>query len=287
MATRWRRIWTSRPSSAARPISEAAEPGTPEDRPSYLTSALLGAAGLPHLFTTRHFPGERAPENPAAPFGTAAAQTVAARAGLDGAGAAFLKQVHGADVRRVRQAGLAGTGDALLSDEPGRPLAIFSADCLPVVLYDRAAPRLAVAHAGWRGTVQAVARAAVQAMIDAGSRPEALVAAIGPSIGPCCYEVDRPVIDRLAAAFPGRWGEWVTPKGPDAHGEARWMLDLWKANEDQLVSAGITPDRIDNLRLCTSCRVDLLFSYRRGGGRGRLITAAAIPSGPAEAGGAC
>ncbi|HUG36430.1 MAG TPA: peptidoglycan editing factor PgeF, partial [Candidatus Limnocylindrales bacterium] len=269
------------------PTSAAAEPGATGEPPGYLTSALLAAAGLPHLFTTRHFPGVRAPENPAAPFGTAAAQAVAARAGLDGAGAAFLKQVHGAEVRHARQAGLAGTGDALLTEEPGRPLAIFSADCLPVVIYDRAAPRLAVAHAGWRGTVQAVARAAVQAMITAGSRPEALVAAIGPSIGPCCYEVDRPVIDRLTAAFPDRWREWVTPKGPDARGEARWMLDLWKANEAQLVSAGITPARIDNLALCTSCRVDLLFSYRRGGGRGRLITSAAIPGGPAEAGGAC
>jgi YfiH family protein len=247
-----------------------------DEAPAYLTSPLLEREGLAHLFTTRHFPGERAPDNPAAPFATPAAVELARLAGLDGPGAAFMKQVHGALVLRAERGGLAGEADALLTDRAGLPLAVFTADCLPVVIYDRAGGRLAVAHAGWRGTVQSVTRAAVAALVRAGSRAEALVAAVGPSIGPCCYEVDRPVIDRLSAAFPAEWTSWVTAKGCDAEGQERWMLDLWKANEDQLRAGGVSAGALDNLRICTSCRVDLFYSYRRGA-RGRIVTAAAVP----------
>ena len=254
-----------------------------EERATYLTSPMLERAGLAHLFGTRHCPGERAPDNPAAPFATAEAARVAAEAGLDGRAAAFLKQVHGAAVVRAMAGGLLGPGDALVSDRPALPLAIFTADCLPVVIYDAEGGRLALAHAGWRGTVQSIARAAVGALVAAGSRPETLVAAIGPSIGPCCYEVDRPVIDGLAAAFPRHWAAWVTAKGPDATGRERWMLDLWKANEHQLRAAGVRDARLDSLRLCTACRLDLFYSYRRGA-RGRLVTAAALPGpGPRSA----
>jgi copper oxidase (laccase) domain-containing protein len=106
----------------------------------------------------------------------------------------------------------------------------------------------------------------------AGSAPAELVVAIGPSIGPCCYEVDAPVIERFAAAFPGTHQAWFTPKGP-----GKWMLDLWQANLDQLTAAGVRPERIDLLRLCTGCRPDLLFSYRREKGAGRLVAVAALP----------
>ena len=251
--------------------------------PRYLTSALLERERLPHLFSTRHFPGDRAPANPAAPFATEPAATLAAEAGLDGREAAFLKQVHGAEVIRARQGGRAGTGDVLTTDQPGLPLTIFTADCLPVVVYDPRELRLAVAHAGWRGTVQSVARSAVLALVEAGSRADRLVAAIGPSIGPCCYEVDRPVIDRLAASFPERWEAWVTAKGTDAGGSERWMLDLWAANEDQLAAADVDRSMIDNPRLCTACNLDRFYSYRREGstrlGRlGRLVALAALPA---------
>jgi copper oxidase (laccase) domain-containing protein len=89
---------------------------------------------------------------------------------------------------------------------PGLPIAVFSADCVPLLLYDPEGRRLAAAHAGWRGTVQSVSRAAVEALMAAGGRPESFLAALGPSIGPCCYEVDRPVIAQLDQAFTGRWG---------------------------------------------------------------------------------
>lgn len=241
-----------------------------DDPPRFVTSRLLEDSGLPHLFTTRHFPGVVKPTERRPPFGPEAAPLLAAR-GLR-APAAFARQVHGAVVLRAERGGLAGHGDALSTTRPGLPLVISTADCLPIVLYDPRAGRLAAVHAGWRGTVQSVARAAVADLVAAGSAVADLVVAIGPSIGPCCYEVDAPVLERLEAAFPDGWEAWVTPKGP-----GKWMLDLWRANQDQLTAAGVRPGRIDALGLCTGCRPDLLFSYRRERGAGRLVTVAALP----------
>lgn len=247
-----------------------------DEPPRYLTSALLDLEKLPHLFTTRHFPGVTPASDRTSLFGAEAAALLARR-GLDGGGPAYARQVHGALVVRAAGSGLAGTADALVSERPGLALAVFTADCLPIVIYDPVGRRLAVAHAGWRGTVKSVAVAAVRALVEAGGRPETFVAAVGPSIGPCCYEVDRPVIDRLAEALPTAWEAWVTPRSREAAGQERWMLDLWKANEAQLHSAGLHPSRIDNPRLCTSCRLDLFYSYRRGARGGRLVTMAAVP----------
>jgi YfiH family protein len=184
--------------------------------------------------------------------------------------------VHGADVIEVERGGLAGRADALATSRPGLPLCVSTADCLPIVLYDPRAGRLASVHAGWRGTIQSVATAVVRRLVETGSAATDLVAAIGPSIGPCCYEVDGPVLERLAAAFPGAWNDWVTPKGP-----GKWMLDLWQANLDQLAAAGIRRQQVDLLGLCTGCRPDLLFSYRRERGAGRLVAVAALPAPPA------
>jgi len=241
--------------------------------PLYLTSPLLAGAGVPHLFSTRHFPGVRPWRDPRGPFDATALAPVD-RGGLPADGFAFARQVHGADLVVATRAGLLGQADVLMTERPGLPLAISTADCLPIVVYDPRSRRLVVAHAGWRGTVKAVARVAVEALVRAGGRPEAFVAAIGPSIGPCCYEVDVPVIERLQAAFPAPWPAWVTATGP-----GKWMLDLWQANEDQLIAAGLSDAQIDNLALCTACREDLFFSYRRGRGEGRLVALAAIPDG--------
>jgi len=245
-----------------------------EDPPLFATSALLGAHGLPHLFTTRHFPGVSRATEPRPPFGPDAQPLLAAR-GLAGE-PAFARQVHGAEVIEVERAGLAGHADALATSRPGLPLCISTADCLPIVLYDPQAGRLAAVHAGWRGTVRSVAASAARRLIEAGSAAANLVVAIGPSIGPCCYEVDAPVLERLEAAFPASWPAWVAPKGP-----GKWMLDLWRANLDQLADAGVRPERVDLLGLCTGCRPDLLFSYRRERGAGRLVAVAALPASPA------
>lgn len=242
-----------------------------EEPPYFVTSPLLTAHGLPHLFTTRHFPGVSRPTAPRPPFGAESRGLLTSR-GLGGE-PAFARQVHGADVVEVERGGFAGHADGLATSRPGLPLAISTADCLPIVLYDPRAGRLAGVHAGWRGTVQSVVTAAVRRLVEAGSAAVDLVAAIGPSIGPCCYEVDAPVLEQLEPAFPGTWKAWVTAKGP-----GKWMFDLWQANLDQMTAAGVRPERIDLLRLCTGCRPDLLFSYRRERGAGRLVAVAALPT---------
>ena len=247
-------------------------PGDPS--PTVVTSPLLTAVGLPHLFSTRHFPEISSPTREDGPFGLEAQRAIRAH-GLDPGRIAFARQVHGASVLVARAGGRLGAADVVVTDRPGLPVAVLTADCLPIVILDPggagAPARVAVVHAGWRGTVQAVARAAVEALIRAGGDAQSFLAAIGPSIGPCCYEVDWPVIQRLDAGFPGLWPAWVKPGGP-----GHWMLDLWRANRDQLVAAGVRAGRIENLGLCTSCRLDLFFSYRRGAS-GRLVTLAGLP----------
>lgn len=243
------------------------------DPPVHLTFALLDQLGLPHLSTTRHCPGITPPADSGSPFGPAAVELFAG-SGLDLSRAAFLRQVHGAGVRRVDgdAGGFVGEGDILLTETPGLPLAIFTADCLAIILFDPVGRRLAMAHVGWRGTVKSAAAVAARALTAAGSRPADLVAAISPSIGPCCYEVDRPVIDPLRDAFSREWQRWVREVG-----NGKWMLDLWASNESQLVTAGVSADRIVNSRLCTACCSDLFFSYREEGSRGRLVTVASLP----------
>lgn len=240
--------------------------------PTHLSFEALDALGLPHVSTTRHCPGIAPSNSPASPFGQEACDFFRA-SGLDLSRAAFLSQVHGAETRRVEQGGYAGNGDILLTASPGLPLAVFTADCLAIVLAAPAPRLLAVAHVGWRGTVKGAAARAVKALVALGAEPESLVIAIGPSIGPCCYEVDRPVVEPLRRAFPDRWEQWVAPAGP-----GKWMLDLWAANAAQLRIAGCHAERIANPRLCTACRRDLFFSYRKEGSGGRLVTAAALPA---------
>ncbi len=240
--------------------------------PTHLTLPALGALGLWHASTTRHCPGITHPAEPVSPV-QPAITPVLGPPELDLSRVAFLGQVHGAAVRRVERGGYGGEGDVLVATRPGLPLAVFTADCLAVIVFDPAGQRLALAHVGWRGTVKSASLMAVKALIGEGSRPGDLVAAIFPSIGPCCYEVDRPVIEPLSAAFPDRWEEWARPAGP-----GKWRLDLWVANQSQLREAGVLADRIINPRLCTACRRDLFFSYRKEGSGGRLVTLAALGS---------
>jgi purine-nucleoside/S-methyl-5'-thioadenosine phosphorylase / adenosine deaminase len=185
--------------------------------------------------------------------------------------AAWCRQVHGADVLAAAGPGCAGTGDALVTRQRGQAVAIATADCVPIVLWDPDAGALGVVHAGWRGAAQGVAEAAVDALARSGARPERLRVAIGPSIGPCCYEVDGPVMEAFARAYPDRWERWFAPRRP---GHA--MLDLWTASEHGLHARGVDPAHVTNPRVCTGCRVDLFYSYRKGQ-RGRLLTLAALP----------
>jgi YfiH family protein len=239
--------------------------------PRYFRFSGLAALGLPHVTTTRHFPGVTAPSRPTAPFSDEARGALR-QAGLDLARVAYARQVHGAEVLRAPSGGgWAGAGDVLTTTERGVPLAIFTADCLAVTLWDSVAHVLTMAHVGWRGTVRGATRAAVRASVDAGGRVERLRAAIAPSIGPCCYEVDEPVLRELDAAFGRSARAWCRP-GRDGHA----MLDLWAANEAVLAEAGVDPTQVENPRLCTACHPELLYSYRKGN-RGRLVTVAALP----------
>jgi hypothetical protein len=241
------------------------------DPPRYLTFERLGALGVPHATTTRHCPGVTSPTQATAPL-TAAARPVLAEAGLDLTRFAYARQVHGADVASAPSSGgFAGAVDVLTTTERRLPLAIFTADCLPIVLYDADTPALAVAHVGWRGTVKGAAKAAVRAIVKLGARADRLAVAIGPAIGPCCYEVDTPVADAFRAAYLEHAREWMRPHRPE-----HFMLDLWAANEAILTEAGVDPARLENPRLCTACHPDLLYSYRKGN-RGRLVTVAALP----------
>ncbi len=145
--------------------------------------------------------------------------------------------------------------DAVVSDLRDSYFTMTFADCVPVLLSDRRLGVVGAVHAGWRGSALGIAGHTVHMMIEHfGSRPEDIVAGIGPSIGPCCYEVDRDV----AEAF-----------GPDVTaGEgARRKLDLWLTNRNQLLDAGIAEHSIQTAGICTSCHVCDFYSHRAEGGR--------------------
>jgi YfiH family protein len=244
---------------------------------AYFTFPSLAGLGLPHATTTRHCPGIASfsepisPQAPRAPFRAEAGSTLA-DTGLDLGRVSYARQVHGAEAGRAPDGGgFAGLVDILTTTERGVPLAIFTADCLAIVLYDPVARVLGLAHVGWRGTVRGTTQAAVRSVCERGGVASRLRVAIAPSIGPCCYEVDEPVTAEFARAFGGRWAAWGAPTR-----NGHVMLDLWGANEALLREAGVAPASIDNPRLCTACHPELLYSYRKGN-RGRLVTLAALP----------
>ncbi len=183
---------------------------------------------------------------------------------LEPAGRLFLsKQVHGV---RVVEAPWDGTpeADASFAEAPGLLLGVETADCLPILLVDPRRRCVAAAHAGWRGTAAGVASRAVAALVARGSRASELLAALGPAIGPCCYEVG----EELRAAF-GDEAERVLRPGPGALPH----LDLRVANTRQLLRAGLAERSLHQLDECTRCRADRYHSYRRDGrGAGRMIS---------------
>lgn len=147
--------------------------------------------------------------------------------------------------------------DAIITDLPGLAIGIKTADCVPVFVADIAKRIIGVVHAGWRGTALNIAAKTVKTFTETfSSRPQDMIAAIGPAIGPCCYEVDEDVFN--AVTMNGNWESAFTPCGE----EGKWMLNLSSVNACQMIQAGIPPDNILSSDVCTSCRKDRFFSHR-------------------------
>lgn len=176
-------------------------------------------------------------------------------------------QVHGADARVVNNLQEAKPAkdahgdtiycDAIISNASGVMAGVKTADCVPILLGDTATGAFAAVHAGWRGTLVEIATKTLQRMMDNyNSNPGDIRVAIGPAAGACCYEVGTEVIDSFKNNFPGQQLFCDTRPG-------HACIDLLKANREQLVSAGVDPEKINIAPLCTMCRTDIFFSYRR------------------------
>lgn len=203
-----------------------------------------------------------------------------------------LRQVHSDVLHVIREPlSVAPNGDALATQARDLLLGVQTADCIPILLVDPRHRAVAAVHAGWRGTVARIAEKTVGRMaMEFGTRPKDVLAALGPGIGRCCYEVGPDVVKEFAAQFPDA-AEWFDgPFGMLASGEdpnplpwltmmppghqpppVRCHLDLHVANFAILANAGLQRKNIFVADFCTSCRTDLFFSYRREGVTGRMM----------------
>jgi hypothetical protein len=215
-----------------------------------------------------------------------------------------LRQVHGAGVMTIRttdaiHASTAewGAADAAVTDNAAVALSVRVADCVPLLIGDQRTGAAAAIHAGWRGAASGVVAAAVRELASAFSaNPADLVAAVGPSIGPCCYRVGPELRDQyLEAGHPVDAIErWFTPSPPAValrgvpgsepdvpDGRAPVWLNMWSVVSDQLVLAGLAAENVHVARLCTSCARDVFHSYRVDGpAAGRMV--GVIRAGPTQ-----
>jgi YfiH family protein len=220
----------------------------------------------PHLFTSRplSFPGPERDDD---------YRPIAGALAVPLGRVVRVRQVHGRTVRVLSDdeepaPGVIPDADAIVSTRDDCAVAVRVADCVPMLVADRQGRAVAAIHAGWRGMAAGVVRAAVGALAEAGADARDLVAAVGPSIGPCCYQVDAPVRDAFLAAAPDA-AAWFEEDGP-----GHWRLDLWRAGRDSLVDAGVPASSIHAARLCTADHPDRFFSHRReGASAGRMVAA--------------
>lgn len=233
---------------------------------------LRGCSGLAHAVSVRTDPADHgsgfdlgwSPGHDPAPVRRRVA-SVADALGLDGRLVCGCTQVHGSSIACIDEfppddpgvpLRMCGECDALVTNLPGITLLVRVADCVPILLYDPVSRVVAAVHAGWKGTLAGIVSAAVREMMSRyGSRPSDLLAGIGPSIGPCCFEVGEDVAGRFRSGFAGA-------------GRCMMMncrsitIDLPEANRLQLLGSGVLPGNIEVAGLCTSCRSDIFFSHR-------------------------
>ncbi|HEX4998804.1 MAG TPA: peptidoglycan editing factor PgeF [Terriglobia bacterium] len=226
--------------------------------------------GLAHAFSTRradHAQFTLGPTGAGNPMIELNRAQFAAAAGAAGWPILRLNQTHSSDVCEMRDTTAAGnpvTGDASITTTRGALLAVQTADCVPILIADTEGRAVAAVHAGWRGSASRIVSRVIERLQDSyGIPPADLVAAIGPHNSVCCYEVGADVYE--AFSDPGLF--------EPQPGNGKWRLNLGLANQRQMVAAGIREDRIVSSSLCTQCRPDLFFSYRREGKRaGRLLS---------------
>ena len=215
-----------------------------------------------------------------------------------------LRQIHSDRIHRVERADESSSkfseapkADALITREPGALLGVQTADCIPILLADPKRRAVAAIHSGWRGTLARIATKALGRMhMEFGTRPGDVIAALGPGIGRCCYEVGSEVAREFQSQFSEarewfdgpfdalssgendpNWLPWLTMR-PPGHPPPppRVHLDLIAANRAILAAAGVPPRQISATDFCTACRTDLFFSYRRERTTGRLMATIAI-----------
>jgi YfiH family protein len=175
----------------------------------------------------------------------------------------LLRQVHGDTIHLAPWEGQP-EGDAGVADRPGNILGIETADCLPVLLVDARRRVVAAAHAGWRGTAKGIAGKTLAAMVAEGTRPGDVIAALGPGIGACCYEVGPELVPEFG---PGGGAFFAPGKGD------RLRLDVRAANARQLRGGGVPEAQIHSVAECTFHEADRYHSYRREGqAGGRMIS---------------
>jgi YfiH family protein len=196
----------------------------------------------------------------------------------------YAEQIHGSEVavvtgkekgmgRESRETAIQAK-DAMITSEKGIALHTLYADCVPLYFFDPKRQAIGMAHAGWKGSVLKIAMATVTKMANTfGSKPEDMLAAVGPSIGGCCYEVDDRVIgqvDKVLTEFEATREEKERVYHPQPE-PGKYRLNLKELNRQIMIKAGILSSRIEVSTLCTSCRTDLFFSHRKEGGQtGRM-----------------
>ncbi len=199
---------------------------------------------------------------------------------LAGRPLATARQVHGTTFAVVRDGGTLPEGheaDGVIGTAAETWIGVWTADCLPILLAAETAPVVAAIHAGWRGSMERIVFRAVERLeSDFAVPPEAVWAALGPAIGPCCYRVGPDVLAPLRARFPG-WEERITADRVRDHA----LLDLAGWNRLQLIDAGIAPERIIAVNRCTRCDPERFSSYRREGkGMQPMLSAIRPPARP-------